>query len=230
MTYPINPNTIVIQNNFYQEGLKEIDIWEYYVKNKSSLLKETINRDIMFVISTDVNQFVIKRQGTDTNFLRLSNSNYLKLVNGRTVSIYSTMNKYENFGIIDIDTDDWNKARETTRKIYLSLQNLKNINDLQIRYTGKKSFHIKCQFKTIYHIEDIRKMFYYHLINDRNLEDYTVQKKRNHRTPNIDIYPNVFRGGYITLHSLSIWGLRCKEVDFNRLDNFVPDSSKILTL
>ena len=39
MSYPQNPETLVIQNKYYPKGLREIDIWNYYQKNKNLLFK-----------------------------------------------------------------------------------------------------------------------------------------------------------------------------------------------
>ena len=38
MGYPKNPDSIVLKNKYYPNGLKEIDIWNYYQKNKRNML------------------------------------------------------------------------------------------------------------------------------------------------------------------------------------------------
>ena len=69
MSYPANPETIVIKNKFYPKGLREIDIWNYYQKAKVNILRNTINRDIMFFIMVDVNKPIVRRKGNN-EFIR----------------------------------------------------------------------------------------------------------------------------------------------------------------
>ena len=113
MSYPQHPNTIVIINEYYPGGIKEIDIWNYYQRYKNSILKETMGRDLMFFIAVDLNQLVVLRKGRSTQFLRLTPRTYDTMITGRIISIHSTMFKAEDFGIIDIDTDDFNVAKST---------------------------------------------------------------------------------------------------------------------
>ena len=56
---------------------------------------------------------------------------------------------------------------------------------------------------------------------------YTIEAKRRPGVPNLDLSPNKIRGNYITLHSLSIIGLKCMTVEYNRLHNFDPRYAKI---
>ena len=51
---------------------------------------------------------------------------------------------------------------------------------------------------------------------------YTIEGKRRAGIPNLDMAPNKFKGNYITLNSLSIWGLRCVEVPYGTLMSFDP--------
>ena len=44
---------------------------------------------------------------------------------------------------------------------------------------------------------------------------------------NIDLASNKYRGGFITLHSLSIEGLKCMEIKRSDLGNFIKEMAKI---
>ena len=118
-SYPKNPSTTVVLNNFYPKGLKEIDIYKYYISVKKQLLEELKNREVMFFINPKINKSIVKRKDPKTgSFFKLTDNNYEKLITGRTVSVHSTMNKSESFGIIDIDFDDFNQAKKATNEIY----------------------------------------------------------------------------------------------------------------
>ena len=63
MSKPENPNQVIVRNEFYPHGLTEFDVWDYYEKNKSTLLKNIIGRNIMFFIAIDIISFVHKAPG-----------------------------------------------------------------------------------------------------------------------------------------------------------------------
>jgi hypothetical protein len=104
MSYPENPETIIVKNKFYPRGLREIDVWNHYQKVKRQLLLETKNLDLMFIIMTDVNKPVIRRRGR-SGTIRLTPQNYDEIITGRTISIHNSMGSISTFGIIDIDVD-----------------------------------------------------------------------------------------------------------------------------
>lgn len=225
MSYPENPNTIVIQNKFYPKGLREIDIWNYYQSVKREIINETNHKDVMFFIMVDKNKPVIRRKGAEGN-IRLSPKNYDAVITGRTVSIHSTMGPYENFGIIDIDIDPYDGfkwAQEVTRRVYdFVMDKVPIIRTSSIRYTGKQSFHIKCDFGRKMKIDVIRFFLRKFLKESELSKIYTIEGKRRPGIPNLDMAPNKLRGNYITLNSLSILGLRCMEVPYSSLMSFDP--------
>lgn len=222
MTAPQNPNTIVIKNKFYPNGLTEGDIWNYYQKYKSPILKEVAGRYLVVFIMVDVNKEVVRRKTKDGKYVLLNNSNYDNIVTGRTVSFHSTMAIYEDFGIVDIDCDDFNLAKEAAIDVHNKL--LRISKDIQIRFTGKTAFHVICGFNRKIKIGVIRDMLRNEL---QSLTQYTMAQKRTKGIPNLDLAPNKFNGAYITLNSLSIWGLRCIEVDYKNLSSFRPSKALI---
>lgn len=223
MSYPEHPDTIIIKNEFYPDGLREIDIWNYYQKVKGPLLQQVINRDLMFFIMVNVNKDIVLRKGKTTRFLRLNNQNYDTLITGRTVSIHSTMKRHENFGIVDIDTDDFDEAKLAAFKVYNHMTKSYNTS---IRFTGKSSFHVVCEFNREKDIDNIRNEFEQKM-RDSNLSQYTIGYRRTGRVPNLDLSSNKLRGGFITLHSLSTIGLRCMEIDSTKIIRFRKELAKI---
>jgi len=231
MSYPENPNTIILQNKFYPQALKEIDIWNYYQSVKRSILKETINRDIMFFIMVDKNKPVVRRRGQGGKIIRLTPTNYDTVMTGRTISLHSAMGSFENFGIIDIDidpSDGFRWAKEVTSRVYdFVMDKMPIIRTASIRYTGKNSFHIKCDFGRKMKIDVIRFLLRKFLKESELSKVYTVEGKRRPGVPNLDMAPNKLRGNYITLDALSVFGLRCMEVQYSSLISFDPRKAKI---
>ena len=231
MSYPENPNTIVIQNNFYPQGIQEIDIWNYYQSVKKDLLRQTQNRDMMLFIMVDKNKPVIRRRGKDNKVIRLNPSNYDTIITGRTVSLHSAMGSIENFSIIDIDIDvsdglKW--AKEVTRRVYdFVIEKMPVVRSASIRYTGKNSFHIKCDFGRRMKIDVIRFLMEKFLKESELSKVYTIGGKRRPGVPNLDLNRNCLRCNYITLGALSVWGLKCMNVDYNKLMSFNPRQARI---
>jgi hypothetical protein len=225
MSYPENPNTIVVQNSFYPKGLREIDIWNYYQSVKTDILRETNYKDVMFFIMVDKNKPVIRRKGVEGP-IRLSPKNYDTIITGRTVSIHSSMGAYEEFGIIDIDidpSDGFRWAKEVTYRVYnYVMDKMPIVKSASIRFTGKQSFHIKCDFGRKMKIDVIRFLLGKFLRESELSKVYTIEGKRRPGIPNLDMAPNKLRGNYITLNSLSIIGLKCMEVPYSSLMSFDP--------
>jgi len=228
MSYPENPKTIIIKNSFYQgnSALTELDIYNHYIYFKNSILEQVRNRDVMIFLKID-NSIIVKRKGQETNFIRLTNKNYDYIISGRTLSIHTTMKKTEDIGIVDIDTDNFNKAKEATKDCYEVLRRFPIFTDLQIRFTGKSSFHIFCTLSKKLNIDSIRLLLLKIFKNSSVAEKYTISKARTGNIPNIDLFRNSYRSGFIVLNSLSVFGLKCMEVKYNELNNFVKERSVI---
>lgn len=232
MAYPKNPDTIVIKNAYYPQGLTELDIWEYYQSYKGSILNETRNRDVMFAIMTEVNKPVLKRKGSGGKYIRLTPQNYDETITGRTVAIYSTMTMYEQFGIIDIDidpSDGFRWAIKATKDVYdFVIDKMPIVKSASIRFTGKSSFHVFCDFGRKLKIDTMKFMIEKFLRNSELSKSYTIEAKRRRGIPNLDLSPNKLNGAYITLNSLSLLGLKCVEVPYNKLMSFNPTMARIV--
>jgi len=230
MGYPQNPDTIVIKNRLYPKGITELMIWNYYQKVKSPLLNAVANRDLMFFIMVEMNKPIIKRK-LQGKFIRLFNANYDQMITGRTVSIHSAMGAYENVGIIDIDihpSDGFAWAKKVTYQVYeFVMDKIPIVDTAQIRFTGKQSFHIVCNFRQKMKIDTIRFLLQKFLRQSDLAKVYTIEGKRRAGIPNLDMAPNKVNGNFISLHSLSIWGLRCMEIDYNKLMSFDLSKAKI---
>jgi len=230
MSYPKNPETIVLKNRFYPKGMKEIDVWNHYQKFRGPVLDQTRNRDLMFYIFTEVNKPIIRRKAK-SGYIRLTPQNYDQIITGRTVSIHSAMGQYESFGIIDIDVhpdDGFRWARKVTADVYdYVMDHMPIVRSATIRFTGKTSFHVICDFGVKMKVDVMRFMLEKFLRQSPLVRAYQVAGKRTRGVPNLDLAPNKFRGNYITLNSLSIIGLRCMEVSFRQLQSLNPNKARI---
>jgi len=227
MSIPSNPDTIIVKNEFYPHGLREIDLWDHYQKYKKEILKEVQGRDLFFVLKVG-DEGIVYRHGKISKFIRLNESNYDKLISGRTLSIHSTMKRTENIMIVDIDAMYFPAAKEATMDVYNLMKTEDFISNVSIRFTGKSSFHIFCNLKIKANIDLIRKKLKDILTGADLSSSYTIDQIR--KTPNVtnlDLSPDKFRGGFITLGSLSLWGLKCMEVKPWDISDFKKEDAKI---
>jgi len=229
MSEPKNPETIIVQNNFYPNGLKEIDIWNYYKKNKILLLNETRGRELIFFLGIDKNKTIVKRNTKDGSLIFLNDSNFDQYITGRTLSIHSCMRKAEEFGIIDIDTDNFFKAKEAAYDVINTMDRAPFVRDVKVRFTGKESFHIVCYFKRKLYMDHARILLRNFLKESYLSKIYDIEYMQKGERVNLDLAPNKYRGGYITLGSLSTLGLRCMEVNLRFIKSFNKQMAVIPT-
>lgn len=226
MTQPKNPDTIIVKNKYYPKGLTERNIWNYYQSVKSPFLNSTKNRDLSALIMTDINKPIIRRRNLGGTTIRLTPQNYDKVITGRTIGFYSAMTSTESIGIIDIDihpNDGFNWAKKATVDVFdYVMDKMPLVRKASIVFTGKTSFYIICDFQRKMKIDSIKFMLIKFLQGSEIAKKYTIDFKRQPGISNIDLNLNKIRGNFITLHSLSIIGLKCMEVEYNQLKNFDP--------
>jgi len=223
-----NPKSILIQNEFYPSGLTEEDISNYYSKVKRKILSVNDNREVMLFIAVDINKFIIRRHYSNNDYIILTNDNYDEILHGRVTTIISTMKRYENFGIIDIDYHDFDKNKEITLEIikYLSSIKISPFKSIRVRFTGKSSFHIIIYLNKNQDI-NITRLYLSEILRDKFSDKYDIIYKRSSDKPNLDLSPNKFRGGFISEFSLSVLGLRCLNIPINQIKEFEKRFAKI---
>ena len=231
MSYPVNPETIVLRNNIYPKGLTEKQIWDYYQSYKHKILDETKLRDLMFFIAVEENKLVARRKLAGEDYIRLTPQNYDTIITGRTISIHSAMRQYEEISILDIDvdpSDGFRWAKKVTLDTYdYIMDKVPVVKKASIRFTGKTSFHIVCDFERRMKVDTIRHLLETFLRGSPLIRAYNIGGRRTPGVPNIDLNRNCFRCNHITLNSLSVLGLRCMEVPYDRILTFDPRNARI---
>lgn len=232
MGKPANPKTIILKNRFYTSGLREIDVWYYYQEVRRKLIIENTGLQMMVYIMTDLNKPVIRRYTSGNKPIYLTDKTYDDIVTGRTISFHASMNPQTRWGIIDVDihpNDSIRDAKDATLNTYdYIMDKIPFIRSAQIRYSGKTSFHISCDFGRTMRADTIRFMLEKFLSKSPLAKVYSINaKKAAAGIPNLDLNRNAFKANHISLYSLSVWGLKCMEVSYNQLMNFDPRKAKI---
>ena len=225
--YPKNPDIIVIKNQFYPNGLTEKNIYNYYMMVKRELLSQVKDRELLFYIATNLNNSILRRYESPNNKYKLNEKNYESLITGRTISIHSIRKEEENFGIIDIDYEDFDKAKVLTLDVFNFLSKLPQIKNVEIRFTGKTSFHVIPYFFRKIPTAQIYDYLYDNFKNSKFSDFCDIKSKRRLGIPNLDLYRNKSGAGFITLYSLSILGLKCMSISEKEILNFKKENAKI---
>jgi hypothetical protein len=174
---------------------------------------------------TDVNKSVIVRKFKGKN-IRLTPQNYDEIITGRTVSIHNSMGSISTYGIIDIDIDPRDNFRwaiKATKDTYdFVMDKMPIVKKASMRFTGKSSFHVVCDFERRMKVDTMRFLLQKFLADSELSRVYQIGGKRKSGVPNLDLGRNCLRCNHIALHALSIWGLQCMEVPYTGIDRFNP--------
>ena len=213
---PKNPNEIIIQNKFYPGGLSEIDVWNYYQKNMNSILEQLRSRAVILFLKVKDNIIVLRNKKKKP--IKVNLRNFDDIITGRTLSIHGVMKNSENFGIVDIDTDNFKKSKEAVFDCYEILSKSSFMKNVEVRFTGKTSFHLIGNFHKKMKVDNIR----YLLKNELKILEgkYSISKTRKSNLVNIDLFRNVKNAGYILENSLSVIGLKCMRIKIGNVKNF----------
>ena len=200
---PNNPYNIVIKNEFYPNGLRELEIYNYWIKNKSKILFQLRDHFCLLYIYDENNNIIKRRYIKDKQLIQLNDGNYEKIIHGRIVGIVKLFKEKSEYGVIDIDTEErkgicspaeFEKCRKTAGELYLYFTKLYK---LKLYYSGKNGFHIYCQMPKPMNINKIREI---------------LSNQLNDINKSADLSPNKLNGGVIIPYSLNQIGLPCTEV------------------
>lgn len=211
--YPNHPEDIIIRNEFYPSGLREIDIYNYYMSVEKQILNWIDARNVAFLLKID-NSNILKRKINNTS-IKLTNNNYQDLITGRTNIIYVEQKKHTNYYIIDIDCGENLNIKHAKIALDFLIDNL-NISKFEALYSSSRGIHliVPTQFSDI---NTIRKNLEIELntiikYNKSKIKYLVNQKGRLGNTINFDLSPMHNRGLHIAKYSLTKEFLICNDV------------------
>lgn len=226
--YPDNPEEIVIskKESILDNEVKEIDVWTYYEGIKGKLIPLLKEKDLFIVIKPD-GKPIYKRHPYDgkTEYIRINDTkDFEEYHSGRTVEYHVTMEASTKLYIVDFDPSeemDFDKAKKIAGEVYDGLINLLEVKKVDIRYTGKRGFHILGHLKEEQPVEqahdDLEKWLNENF-NDR--DDIVIQESPKGKKGALGISPMKHNGGHVALHSMRVSGLCCMEIPRSRLSKF----------
>ena len=214
MSYPENPNTVVIQNQYYPGGLTELKIWKHYQKFKNRIISEIDKSAVAIWIFSEMNNPIVKRKVLNRPFT-ITKDNYDKIMTGRTVSISSELKNTTNNIIIDIDPGKSVtelQVKECVRNILdSSVSKLSYVNRRRIISTAK-GYHVHLILDKKMNINSIRTISLRLLSMDFR-DTYLVNSKNPKPNEiNLDTTPIYQRGLHQVPYALCRNGLVAMDV------------------
>jgi hypothetical protein len=233
--YPSHPNNVIIASNeYYSNGLKESDIWDYYDAVKDTIVANLKDHDVMLVLNADGE--VYKRHDKDPNsFIRIaSTSDFDHYNNGRTVEFHKAIGNSTDYGLVDIDPREnvpFSKVKKVVGKVYDLLSSLPNIDNVDLIYSGGRGFHLYPKYSSLRDTNELRTEL------NAILGSFIAETNDNTITTSIPRFTDQIRLDTTTLKSTGSLrvkdslngrtGLRCIYIDRKDLPRFEKKSAII---
>lgn len=211
---PENPNTVVLQNEYYRGGLTELKIWKHYQKFKDKIISEIGRKAVALWLFTDINVSIVKRKVLNSPFT-ITNENYDKIMSGRTVSISSELGSSTDSIIIDVDPGQGVnefQIKECVKNILDStISNLSYVIRRRVISTAN-GYHIHLILNKKMDIKSIRSLSTKLLSMDFK-DTYIIDSKNpKSKEINLDLTPVYPRGLHQTPYALCRNGLMAMDV------------------
>lgn len=247
--YPDHPDEVVISKGENIAGLKEIkeiDVYNYYEGIKGKLIPELKGYNLFVVIKPkgvlrprQKGIYIRHPYDRKTEYIRINNNKEFEIYHsGRTVEYHLTSPQRVPWYIIDIDpgSEDFSHTKEIAADVADELKKIPEVKKVEIRYTGKRGFHLLGWLKKARDVNNARKFLNEWLkenFGDRN--DTVIGESPSGKKAALGLSPMKLNGGHVSLYSMRITGLCCMEVErgklmgFNREDASVEKSYKKIT-
>jgi len=222
-------------NEFYKEALKEKDIYNYWKSVENKLLPILKDFNIMTMIKVD-DKIVYKRNDDKGNPLRVTTSeDYEKwIATGGTLSVHLIYPNLTKIAHVELDAHEkvpFEKVKEITKDLYKCLEDIEQVKDISIRYSGSRGFYLILELQKPVDVNEFRKV-----LKD-TLDTYISEKKDPKLTTGITKDPEGIRLDVSTLKTLGSLrapyslnektGLVSVPLELTELDSFKKEDAKI---
>lgn len=224
--YPDHPDSIIVTKKESLSGseMAEKDVWSYYEGVKKYIIQELKDQNLFIRLKTKTGDIYIRHPFTGKGeFIRINNEKQFEEYHtGRIVEFHTTMPAMCPFYVIDFDAvEDWNKTKQITADIADGLNKLPEVKKVEIRYTGKRGFHILGWLKKVKPIDQARedlKTWLKTTFGDR--KDLVLGESPKGSKGSLGVSPMKLNGGQVAKWSLRITGLCCVEIPRSKLMTF----------
>jgi len=166
----------------------------------------------------------------NTEYIRISNfKEFQEYHSGRILEYHVTMPQMTPYYIIDFDAPgEFSQTTKITAEIADAMGKIPEVRKVEIRYTGKRGFHILGWLKKARDVNDSRnflKEWLRKTFGDR--KDVVIGESPKGSKGALGLSPMKLNGGHVALWSLRISGLCCIEVPRAKLPTFKREEASI---
>jgi len=235
--YPDHPKDRVLPKSEWSfRPVTEIDVYNYYSGVGKKMLPELKGRNLFIAVVPKNYQasqkpiYIRHPYHGNTEFIRIGNTNeFEEYHSGRTVEYHVTMPQMAPYYVIDFDAPGkFSQTKKITAEIADELEKLAEVKKVEIRYTGKRGFHILGWLKKPRDVDDARdflKEWLKETFGDR--DDVVIGESPVGDKGALGLSPMKVNGGQVALWSLRVSGLCCVEVPRAKLDSFKREDASI---
>ena len=239
--YPSHPQSVVIskeENIFGLREIKEIDVWDYYDGVKGEIVKELKGRDLFIAIKPEgvlkpgqKPVFVRHPYHGDTEYIQINSlEDFNEYHSGRTVEYHVTMPQMAPYYVIDYDAGDspFSKTMNVTADIADDLEKVPEVDKIEIRYTGKRGFHVLGWLKKSVDVNDARNFLKGWLKETfTGRDDVVIGESPEGAKGALGLTSMKVNSGQVAKWSLRVSGLCCVEVPRSKLMSFEQEDASL---
>ena len=235
--YPDHPKDIVLpKSDWSSRPVAEIDIWNYYSGVNKKMLPELKGRNLFIgVVPKEYKAgqkpiYIRHPYHGNTEYIRIDSTKEFETYHsGRTVEIHVTMPQQAPYYIIDIDAPGkFSDTKKIVAEVADALEKIPEVKNVEIRYTGKRGFHLLGWLKKSKNVNDARNFLHDWLketFGER--DDVVLGESPKGSKPALGLSPMKINGGQVALWSLRVSGLCCIEVPRAQLMSFEREDASI---
>jgi DNA ligase D-like protein (predicted 3'-phosphoesterase) len=235
--YPDHPDDVVITKKESLSGdeILEIDVWNYYSGVKSVMVEELKGREMFIGMKlkgqTGKPLYIRHPYDKKTDYIHIDNEKDFDIYHsGRTVEFHITMPRMAPYYVVDFDAGDepFSQTKEITAKIADGLDKLPEVKSVEIRFTGKRGFHVLGWLKKAKDVDEAREFLRGWLKdNFGDRDDVVIGESPSGKKGALGLSPMKVNGGQVALWSLRVTGLCCVEVPRPQLMSFEKEDASL---
>lgn len=232
--FPDHPEKVKLKSEYCE--LKEKDIYNHWKNVQSKLLPYLKDFYVMTLVKVD-DMLVHKRNDEKGKPIKISTpEDYEKwIATGGTLSVHAVLpSKTTTVGWIELDPREkvpFEKVKKITKELYEVIDDLDFVEDVSIRFSGSRGFHLFIKLHEPKNVDELRKGL------KEILDDYIKEKNDPKLTTGVTKDPESIRLDVSTLKYLGSLrapfsihektGLVTVPITFEELDKFEKEDAKI---
>jgi len=230
--FPSHPDNVVIESEYYPEGIDEKAVWKYYDSVKEDMVQALEGADVILVLQGDG---AVYKRHADDEFVSIGDlADFEKYNNGRVVEFHRVISNPSDYGYIDIDPNEevpFAKTKKVAGDLYKVLKANPEVAEVAISFSGGRGFHLYPRYKRPKPVDQLREELkevadsYIESMGDEKLSTSIVRGKDEMR---LDTSTLKDKGSLRVPGSLNtVTGLICTPITINALDRFDPKDAKL---